>query len=350
MFKQSLEFSFLKFCEENKYEKNSSQLKIINFLNDFISPKIKFFDTFFKSKKKLCFYLCGNVGVGKTMILDFFYNSLDIPKKRMHFNEFMVYFHDYRHNKKKENKENSILGFVKELKKNQLIYLDEFQVTNIVDAMILGKLFETIFNENIKLLISTNIKIDDLYKDGLQRDQFLPFISIIKKFSLQKELIIDEDYRKLGLNKLQRSFYPINEKNIFKINQLFRELTKNKFQKNIKLNVKGRNFLISKYFEGIARFSFDELCDVNVGAEDYLEIAKNCKYIIIENIPNFNNEKSNQQNRFIVLIDILYEKKIPLITSSASSFDNLGTSNNLAQSFKRTLSRLYELTSPSVNL
>ena len=263
----------------------------------------------------------------------------------------MLSFHDYRYKNKKDNKDNSILRFVLDLKKNnKLIYLDEFQVTNIVDAMILGKLFETIFQENIKILISTNTKIDDLYKDGLQRDQFLPFISIIKENSIHKELLIDNDYRKQGLDKLQRAFYPLNEKNLFNLNQLFREITKDKIDKSIKLNIKGRDFIISNYFEGVARFDFKELCDLNVGSEDYLQIAKNCKFIIIENIPKFNNEIADQQNRFIILIDILYEKRIPLAISASANLKDLGSSNSLKEPFKRTLSRLYELTSPQISI
>ena len=249
-----------------------------------------------------------------------------------------------------KNKDNSISAFVKELKKYKLIYLDEFQVTNVVDAMILGKLFETIFSENIKLILTTNTKADDLYKDGLQREQFLPFISIIKRNSIIIELVLEEDYRKLGLNKLTRAFYPINENNIFKINKIFRELTKNKKKTKIKLNIKGRIFFISNFYEGIARFDFFELCGVNIGAEDYIELAKNCKFIVVDNIPIFNDENSNQQNRFITLIDILYEKKIPLLISISSDFKSLGTSTKLKDPFKRTLSRLYELTSPEIDI
>jgi cell division protein ZapE len=344
----SLKDSFLNFCEKNYFEKNKYQLKILDFLIDFLDPKINFLNFFTKPKKKLCFYLCGGVGVGKTMILNFVYDFLCIPKQRLHFNEFMINFHNYRH--KMKNKDNSLSSFVKGLKKYQLIYLDEFQVTNIVDAMILGKLFETIFNEGIKVILTSNTKIDDLYKDGLQREQFLPFISIIKENSTQKELILEEDYRKLGANKLKRTFYPISEKNIFSINQLFREFTKNKKKKERILNIKDRNFIIKNFYEGIARFNFKELCDVNIGAEDYLEIARNCNFIVIENIPKFNNENSNQQNRFITLIDILYEKKIPLLISISSSFDNLGSAHNLEQPFKRTLSRLYDLTSPKIKI
>ena len=125
------------------------------------------------------------------MILNFFFDQINISKARMHFNEFMINFHDFRHSNKKKMKDNSIESFVKNLKKKaNLIYLDEFQVTNIVDAMILGKLFETIFNEGITVLISSNIKINDLYKEGLQREQFIPFLKIIRKFCIEHELVI----------------------------------------------------------------------------------------------------------------------------------------------------------------
>ena len=145
----------------------------------------------------------------------------------------MINFHDFKHNNKKEE-DNPIGFFVKNLKKKyDLIYLDEFQVTNIVDAMILGKLFEEIFSENIKIIITTNIKLDDLYKDGLQREQFLPFIAVIKANSVQQELLIQDDYRIKNLDKSQRIFYPLNENTSFKINQSFHEFTKGKKRENI---------------------------------------------------------------------------------------------------------------------
>ena len=344
----SLKDSFLNYCEKNNYEKNLQQLKIVDLIINFIDPKKKFLFFFKKSKSKMCFYLHGGVGVGKTMILNFVYDFLYIPKQRLHFNEFMINFHDYRH--KMKNKDNSLSAFVKNLSKYKLIYLDEFQVTNIVDAMILGKLFEKIFIEGIKIIITSNTKIDDLYKDGLQREQFLPFISIIKKNSIQKELIIEDDYRRLGPNKLQRAFFPINERSVFQTNRLFRELTKNIKKEEVKIKIKDRDFIISNFFNGIARFNFQELCDVNIGAEDYLAIAKICKFIVIENIPKFNDENSNQQNRFITLIDILYDKKVALLITISSNLENLGSSKKLEEPFKRTLSRIYELTSPNISI
>ena len=345
---KNLKKKFASYCKINKLKINSNQINIIELLIKFyISCFEKSFFDFFKDKNnKLGFYLFGDVGVGKTMLLNFFYENLDIPKQRLHFNEFMINFHDFSHANKEDKKDNIIELFVKKISKQyELIYFDEFQVTNIVDAMILGKLFETMFDENIKIILTSNIKINNLYKDGLQRDQFKPFINTMKELCHEIELIIDGDYRKSASNLLDRFFYPLNEETNFKINQIFRKLTKDKIKSSKNLKIKGRTFEIKNYFEKIARFDFDYLCNQNIGAEDYIEIAKVCEYIIIENIPKFNEENINKQKRFITLIDILYEKKISLMTSSSVDLENFGSSKALTDSFKRTLSRLYELTS-----
>ena len=343
--------NFLKYCSVNKLKINNNQIEVIGLLKIFYNNCFKkyFFLRFFKKKSKILgFYLSGDVGVGKTMLLNFFYSSLSIPKQRLHFNQFMINFHDFTHNREEIDKGNSIASFVNKMKKEcELIYFDEFQVTNIVDAMILGRLFETMFNENIKIILTSNTKIKDLYKDGLQREQFLPFISIMENLCIEKELIIEEDYRKSNL--LDRFFFPLNEDTNFKVNQIFRKLTKDK-KINIKeLKIKGRTFKIKKYFEKIARFNFDELCDQNIGAEDYIKIAKECKFIVIENIPAFSENNRNKQQRFITLVDIFYEEKIPLMTTSDSKLENFSSSRSLEKPFKRTLSRLYELTSVKIS-
>ena len=215
--------------------------------------------------------------------------------------------------------------------------------------MILGNLFKKIFYENIKVLFSSNIKIIDLYKDGLQREQFIPFIKIIKNKCYQQKLSIKEDYRMSQFNNNQRAYYPLNETTNFKVNKFFRQITKNKLMKKKVLIVKGRKFSIKNYYEGISRFDFNDLCAKNIGAEDYIKIAEACDFIIIENIPNFNNNNSNQQNRFITLIDILYEKNKPLLVTSKSELKLISSSKNLEDVFKRTISRLYELTSVKYN-
>jgi cell division protein ZapE len=345
---------FINYCKKNNLEVNAYQLLSIKELNNFYN--LNFNKTFLKrifSKKnsKPGFYLQGDVGVGKTMILDFFFNNLNCSKQRLHFNEFMIGFHDFVFKNKKNNKENIIDKFVSKLKKKyELIYFDEFQVTNIVDAMILSSLFQKIFKENIKVLFSSNIKISDLYKDGLQRDQFLPFIKIMKNMCFQEKLSIEEDYRKSQNITNQRFFYPLNEITNFKVNKYYRKITKN-FQNNEKiLIIKGRKIIIKDYYNGFSRFDFKDLCAKNIGAEDYLKIAQTCKFIVIENIPDFNNNNSNQQQRFITLIDILYEKNIPLMITSQSRLDLLSSSKILKQFFKRTISRLYELTSKKISI
>ena len=335
------ENSFTEFCIKNKFEINKKQLEIVKVLENFFYTKKRFFD-FFSKKKKKCFYLYGNVGVGKTMIAHHIYEKLEIKKLKVHFNEFMINFHDFRHKKKDGN---TITQFVQHLKKkSDFIYLDEFQVTNIVDAMILGKLFEKIFIENIKILITTNTKLEDLYKDGLQRDQFIPFINLIKKNSIQKELFLEDDYRNQMQDNNQRIYYPLNEKTLFKMNQNFRILTKNFKKEERLIKTKGRLFKISQFYNNIAKFNFKELCDQNLGAEDYINISEICEHIFIEGIPKFDEYNSNQQLRFITLIDIFYEKKIILSLSMDKEISNLGTSKKHSEAFKRTISRLHEMT------
>ena len=350
---KSLKEEFRLFCNSKNLNHNQNQILTIKKLQDFYESNFgsSILNIFKKKEIKRGFYLQGGVGVGKTMILDFFFNFISQKKLRLHFNEFMLSFHDFVHENKNKEDENIIDLFVKNLKsKVSLIYFDEFQVTNIVDAMILGKLFDKIFNENIKVLITSNIKISELYKDGLQRDQFKPFIEIMKKRTIEYELIIEDDYRKSKNSQNDRYFFPLNEETNFKMNKYFRIISKDKKKINKILNIKGRDFHIKEFYEGIVRFSFNELCDQNLGAEDYLEIIKVSEFIFIDKIPQFDDINSNQQHRFITLIDIVYDKKIPIAVSAEKNLDEFNSSKSLKEPFKRTISRLYELTSSNFKL
>ena len=284
---------FKLYCKKKNLDVNSHQIKLIKTLEEYYKLNYKSFISKILSKKnyKKGFYLYGDVGVGKTMILDFFFNLVEGKKLKLHFNEFMLSFHDFVHQSKNKNDENKISKFVKKLKsKAKLIYFDEFQVTNIVDAMILGKLFDEIFKEDLKIIVTSNIKIENLYKDGLQRDQFKPFIKIMQKQSFEYQLNIDDDYRKSKGNKTQRYYSPLNQ-------------------------------------------------------EDYIKIVKNCFFIVMENVPAFNDLNSNQQQRFITFLDIVYDQNIPMAISAEQNIDKLTSSRLLEKPFKRTISRLYELTS-----
>ena len=347
---KTLQKEFISYCNNQQLEVNSNQIEVINKLEKYYQDNFKsyFSKLFLKKSFKKGFYLYGGVGVGKTMILNFFFDHLKEKKLRLHFNEFMLSFHDFVHKKKEE--ENIISNFVKKLKlKASLIYFDEFQVTNIVDAMILGKLFDQIFKEDIKIVVTSNTKISELYKDGLQRDQFKPFIKIMEKQSIESELKIEDDYRKSNNNQKQRYFYPLNQEINFKMNKFFRTITKDKKHSFKLINVKGRDFKIENFYEGVARFNFNELCDQNLGAEDYLEIIKNCKFIVIDQIPQFDDNNSNQQQRFITLLDVIYDKNIPISITANQNLDEFKSSKLLKKPFKRTISRLYELTSINYN-
>ena len=350
----NLNQSFQNHCKKNNLEINFNQLNLINELNNFYNLNFnKSFlkKIFSKDSSKPGFYLHGDVGVGKTMVLNFFFDQVGESKLRKHFNEFMLNFHDFFHERKEKNEENIINQFVKDLKsKASLIYFDEFQVTNIVDAMILGKLFDQIFKEDIKIIVTSNTKILELYKDGLQRDQFKPFIKIMEDQSIEHELKIEDDYRKSNDNQKQRYFYPLNEETNFKINKFFRTITKEKKQSLMTLNVKGRDFKIENFYEGIARFNFNDLCDQHLGAEDYLAIIKNCKFIVIDQIPQFTDTNSNQQQRLITFLDVIYDRSIPIAVTDNQNLDQFTSSRLLEKPFKRTISRLYELTSKDNNL
>ena len=349
---KSLEKEFKSFCEDQDLEVNINQINVIKKLEQYYQINFKsFFSKLFSKKlSQKGFYLYGDVGVGKTMILNFFFDQLDQKKLRKHFNEFMLNFHNFAHERKEKNEENIINQFVKDLKsKASLIFFDEFQVTNIVDAMILGKLFKKIFEKKIRVIFSSNIKIKDLYKDGLQRDQFIPFIQVLENNSDEKELLIEEDYRSNNKNKLERFLSPKDQSINFRFNKYFRQVTKNK-KKTLKiLEVKGRNLELKNFYERIIKFDFDELCNRNLGSEDYISIANNCDFMFIENLPDFNEDNSDQQQRFITLIDIIYEKKIPLMITSGVNLNTINSSKNLTEPFKRTISRLYELTSIDYN-
>jgi predicted ATPase len=211
--------------------------------------------------------------------------------------------------------------------------------------MILGRLFEKIFEKKINVIFSSNIRIDNLYKDGLQRDQFIPFIKILKNNCHEKNLLIQEDYRSIKNTNSARFLSPLDKKNNFKFNKFFRKISKDKKKSSKILEIKGRKLIVENAYEKVFKFKFEDLCNKNLGSEDYIMIADNCNFIFLENLPNFNDDNSNQQQRFITLIDILYEKKIPLMITSKVNLDLIKSSKSLLNPFKRTISRLYELTS-----
>ncbi len=242
---------------------------------------------------------------------------------------------------------NPLPKIVKTFKKDfDIIFFDEFQITNIADAMILGKLLEQFFSNNIFIITTSNAKPDDLYLGGLQRDQFLPYIENIKSNNvLVYSLNSGKDYRELYLNKQNRFFIvkdPQTKKNFNQV--LFAVLSGKQFATK-EIEIKGRKLIIDNYVSGIAKFDFKDLCFQTYGSEDYIEICKIAKIFFIENIPNFTDELINEQYRFINLIDIIYDNHLSLVATATVPINQITSSVKLQKVFQRTLSRLQELTS-----
>jgi len=346
---RNIQQAFLSFKKSHNFRENINQECLIKSLAS-IEDHLKS-GFFFKVKNFFnnCnyyqgFYLYGDVGTGKTAIINFFLDSIEEKKVlRTHFNKFMIEIHNLFQIQKKNK--NPITNIAKNYSKHfRLIFLDEFQITNIVDAMLIKKLFEEFFNNNIFIIMTSNIKPDELYKDGLQREQFLPFIDILKKKARIFELCTGIDYRLLFLKNKKKFFSPITEETKKIFNETFKRFIGNKETKKLVLEVKKRKITVNEYSSKAAKFNFKDLCDQNIGSEDYLELSKYIKIFFIESIPKFTDDIIDQQQRFITLIDILYDKSIFLICSADFSLEKFSSSKSLENVFKRTISRLYSLT------
>ena len=299
----------------------------------------------FNTKSIKGLYLYGDVGRGKTLLMDIFFDTLPIKKKlRLHFHRFMALVHnDLNRFKNKKNP----LDLVAEnlLKKNKVICFDEFSVSDIADAMILGNLFKKLFAKKMILIITSNIKPDNLYLNGLQRKSFLPAIVQIKKYT--KTVLIESkyDYRLNFLEKANTYQYPINEENNITLNNYFSKLATNTIQINNKININGRDINTKKVSDSVIWFDFKNICDGPRSQNDYIEIAKCYKTVIISDIPIFTQEYENQARRFIALIDEFYDRKIKVIISAEATIEKLYDGSKLKAEFKRTVSRLHEMQS-----
>jgi len=345
----NIQQAFLIFKKNHNFKENINQDNLIKSLASIEGQLRSGF--FFKVKNFFSnlnyyqgFYLYGDVGAGKTAIINFFLDNIQEKKVlRTHFNKFMIEIH-YLFQIQKKNK-NPIANIAKDYsKKFNVVFLDEFQITNIVDAMLLKNLFEEFFNNNIFIIMTSNIKPDELYRDGLQRGQFLPFIDILKKKTFIFELSTGNDYRLLFLKNKKKFLSPITRETKKIFNETFKKFVGNKETEKLVVEVKKRKVVVNEYSSKAAKFNFKDLCGQNIGSEDYLELSKYIKTFFIKSIPSFNDDIVDQQQRFITLIDILYNKKINLVCLSEAPLENLRSSKKLNEIFKRTTSRLFEMT------
>ncbi len=294
-------------------------------------------------------YIFGDVGRGKSMLMQLFYDALQTPhKRRVHFHAFMLEVHDTLHKlrqSKGEKRQDPLKVIARMIaKRTHVLCFDEFHVTNITDAMILKNLFTALFAEGVVMVSTSNWRPDDLYKDGLQRDSFVPFITLLKERVEIFELGSVKDYRLQQQGSEEETyFYPDEKAAIAKLEMAFQRISGVEFPQQGALEIKGRMLEIPKTAGDTAWFTFQGVCDQPLGAADYLTIVAHYKTIFLTGIPQFTNDNQNAAKRFMTLVDVLYDNHIPLYCTAAASPEHLYRMGHLAFEFQRTVSRLVEM-------
>ncbi|WP_099594692.1 cell division protein ZapE [Paramylibacter kogurei] len=291
-------------------------------------------------------YMYGGVGRGKSMLMDLFFDTAPIKRKRrVHFHAFMQEIQDSLHAVRKTGVEDAIKPVAQKIIADaSLLCFDEMQITDIADAMIVGRLFEHLFEAGVIVVTTSNRHPTDLYKNGLNRQLFVPFIDLIQDYLLLHNLDSETDHRQNRLAKEQLYFTPHNDAAQKQIDTLWADLSGG-HSTPLVLKRKGREITLPFHNNSTAMASFDELCGKPLGPGDYLEIAKSVKLLIVTNIPALSSAKNNEAKRFVTLIDALYEAKTKLIASAATEPEQLYTTGRGAFEFERTASRLREMQS-----
>lgn len=301
-------------------------------------------------------YVYGGVGRGKTMLMDIFFELVPVRRKRrVHFNDFMADVQDRIQKHRQARKE----GTVKEddpippvakalAEESWVLCFDEFTVTDIADAMILSRLFSALFANGVVLVATSNVAPQDLYRDGLNRQLFLPFIAILERHADVATLDSDTDYRLEKLNRLPVYMSPLGEDTDRRMDEAWHAVTRGRAPTTVEIPLKGRHVTVPRAAGSCARFSFADLCDAPLGTRDYLAIAERFDTIFIDHVPVLDQTRRNPAKRFILLVDTLYDTKKRVVVSAENTADKLyagraGTTE--AFEFDRTVSRLIEMQS-----
>ena len=288
-------------------------------------------------------YLWGGVGRGKSMLMDIFVDSLTVPVRRVHFHAFMQEIHTGMHEARQRGVEDALAPVAEAVAASvRVLAFDEMQITDITDAMIVGRLFEFLFEAGVVVVTTSNRVPDDLYKDGLNRQLFLPFINLIKERLAVWEMASPRDYRQNRLQGNQVYFVQANREARADIDAIWRDLTGGETAPLV-LTVKGRSVTIPAFRNGVGRASFYDLCGAMLGPGDYLAIADAVKVLVLEDIPTLSRSNFNEAKRFVTLIDALYEARVRLICSAAAEPEILYLEGEGTFEFERTASRLREM-------
>lgn len=288
-------------------------------------------------------YIWGGVGRGKSMLMDMLYEAVDAPKRRVHFHVFMQWVHTEMTTARKSGVEDALAPVAAHLTDNlRFLAFDEMQITDITDAMIVGRLFQSLFDGGVTVVTTSNRHPDDLYKNGLNRQLFLPFIDLIKSHLDVVELVSPTDHRQGRLAGAQSYFTPIGAEARAAIAAVWDDLTGGATDPLV-LHVKGRKVEIPAYHNGVARARFYDLCGQPLGAADYIALAEAARVLVLEDIPRLSRSNYNEAKRFVTLIDALYEAKVRLICSAAAEPEMLYIEGEGTFEFERTASRLREM-------
>ena len=290
-------------------------------------------------------YLWGGVGRGKSMMIDLFVSCLDLPCRRVHFHAFMQEIHANLHAARKRGVEDALAPVADAVAADiKLLAIDEMLITDITDAMIVGRLFEKLFVAGVVVVTTSNRAPSELYKHGINRQLFLPFIKLTEQNLNVHELVSPTDYRQDRLAGSPVYFTPNDSAAQSQLGSLWQDLTGG-VSAVLTLKAKGRDVVVANYHNGVGRARFFDLCGQPLGAADYLAVAEAVRVLLIEDIPQLGRSNFNEAKRFVTLIDALYEARVRLICSAAASPEMLYTEGEGTFEFERTASRLREMQS-----
>ena len=288
-------------------------------------------------------YFWGGVGRGKTYIIDAFYDCLPFSDKtRIHFHRFMQRIHNEL--KQLKDVEDPLLIVADKItEETRVLCFDEFHVTDITDAMLLGGLIKALFERGVILVTTSNEAPDQLYPGGLQRERFLPAIELIKQHTHVINIDSGIDYRLRFLDKAETYHYPLDQNATGMLRNNFEHIAPDEGADDLVLEIEGRMIKTVSCADGVVWFKFSEICDGPRGAADYIEISRLFQTVLIANIPTFSDENNDQAKRFMTLVDEFYDHNVKLIVTAAALPGALYNGKRLEKPFQRTISRLQEM-------